>query len=198
MGEGADITAAMFNGDFSKSLEQAQRDKHDYILQQTGFTAEKRLLDIGCGWGGLLQAVRERGGHGVGLTLSTAQAEACWRNGLEVYLLDWQEMRTETLGQLDCSACVGAFEHFCSEEEYAKGDHEEIYRRFFRLCHSLLPPSGRIYLQTMLMGERIPESATRRGGPTHGDGRRNKYGRPPHQYGILSNTALLAKAHIAA
>jgi len=156
MGDRADITAAMFNGDSSKSLEQAQRDKHAYILHETGFAALKRVLDIGCGWGGLLHFIREQGGHGVGLTLSTAQSDACLRNGFEVYLLDWREMSTETPGRFDCIACVGAFEHFCSEEEYRDGVQEEIYGRFFRLCHSLLPDNGRMYLQTMLMGERIP------------------------------------------
>jgi cyclopropane-fatty-acyl-phospholipid synthase len=156
MGENADITAAMFNGDFSKSLEQAQRDKHAYILQQIRFTAGKRVLDIGCGWGGLLRAVREAGGYGVGLTLSTTQAEACIRKAFEVYLLDWRDMSLDTFGYFDCIACVGAFEHFCSEEEYRSGVQEETYRRFFRLCHSLLHNKGRMYLQTMLMGERMP------------------------------------------
>lgn len=36
LGDYDDITAALFDGDYSKSLEQAQRDKHDYILRQLG------------------------------------------------------------------------------------------------------------------------------------------------------------------
>jgi cyclopropane-fatty-acyl-phospholipid synthase len=51
---------------------------------------------------------------------------------------------------------VGAIEHFASIEDATEGRQEEIYRRFFQLCHSLLPDAGRIYLQSMLVGERFP------------------------------------------
>ena len=44
------------------------------------------LLDLGCGWGPLLDFVRSRGGTGVGVTLSSAQAAACRRHGLDVHL----------------------------------------------------------------------------------------------------------------
>jgi cyclopropane-fatty-acyl-phospholipid synthase len=50
-GENADITCAMYNGDFSKSLEQAQFDKHEYILDALNVGESSTLLDIGCGWG---------------------------------------------------------------------------------------------------------------------------------------------------
>jgi cyclopropane-fatty-acyl-phospholipid synthase len=57
----------------------------------------------------------------------------------------WRATRAETLGQFNGIACVGAFEHFCSEEEYIAGRQEMIYRDFFRLCTDLLPPSGRLF-----------------------------------------------------
>ena len=38
-GDHGDITCALYNGDFSKTLEQAQHDKHDYILQSLHFKA---------------------------------------------------------------------------------------------------------------------------------------------------------------
>src|SRR5215212_10118816 len=44
------------------------------------------MLDIGCRWGPMLKAAEERRGHGVGLTLSTKQAEACRHNGLEAHV----------------------------------------------------------------------------------------------------------------
>src|SRR5258708_1161693 len=86
LGETADITCALYNGDFSKTLEQAQRDKHDYILDTMHFREGSRLLDIGCGWGPMLEAAKERGGHGIGLTLSAKHAEACRHNSLEAYV----------------------------------------------------------------------------------------------------------------
>src|ERR1700692_3921366 len=76
-GEHADLTCAMFDGDFSKTLVQAQRDKHDYMLEGIGFKPGMRVLDIGSGFGPLLKAVQERGGHGIGLTLSGKQAQGC-------------------------------------------------------------------------------------------------------------------------
>jgi cyclopropane-fatty-acyl-phospholipid synthase len=156
MGEYGDITAAMYNGDFSKSLASAQADKHDYILQGIRFAPGHRILDIGCGWGGLLDAIRERGGQGVGLTLSSAQEQSCKQKGLDVRPVDWKELDPNQFGQFDGVASVGAFEHFCSEEEYYAGRQVEIYRNFFRLCADLLPSQGRLYLQTMLFGPALP------------------------------------------
>ncbi|HLI09180.1 MAG TPA: class I SAM-dependent methyltransferase [Ktedonobacteraceae bacterium] len=63
-GEHADLTCAMFNGDFSKMLAQAQRDKHEYILQGIGFKPGFRVLDIGSGFGPMLKA---RSGEGMPL-----------------------------------------------------------------------------------------------------------------------------------
>lgn len=159
-GEYADVTCALYNGDFSKTLAQAQKDKHDYILQAIGFKEGARVLDIGSGWGPMLQAVEERGGHAIGLTLSTKQVEACQRKGLEVYLQDWKDITVDTFGTFDGIVCVGAFEHFCSVEEYLVGKQDHIYERFFRLCHELLPESGRLYLQTMMLGKNAPEYAS--------------------------------------
>src|SRR5947209_18404545 len=62
-GENAEITCALYNGNFSKTLKQAQQDKHDYILDGIAFKPGARLLDIGCGWGPVLKAVKERGGR---------------------------------------------------------------------------------------------------------------------------------------
>ena len=156
LGETADITCAFFDGDYSKSLPQAQRDKHRYVLDAVNFRPGQRLLDIGCGWGPMLQAARERGGHGIGLTLSTKQAESCRRNGLEAYLHDWKDVGIDTYGPFDAVVSIGAFEHFCSVEEFEAGQQEAIYDHFFRLCRDLLPDGGRLYLQTMLWGKNAP------------------------------------------
>ncbi len=152
LGETADITCALYNGDFSKTLEQAQRDKHDYILDAIHFRAGSRLLDIGCGWGPMLEVAKKRGGHGIGLTLSTKHAEACRHNGLEAYVQDWKDITVETFGKFDSVISLGAFEHFCSVEEYQAGKQDGIYDHFFRLCSELLPTGGRLYLQTVMWG----------------------------------------------
>src|SRR5947199_2831820 len=88
LGELADFSGAKYDGDFSLSLEQAQRRKHEYVAEQIGIGPGRRVLDLGSGWGPLLNYIRERGGVGVGVTLSSAQLAACGRHGLDVHLLD--------------------------------------------------------------------------------------------------------------
>src|ERR1700689_2829951 len=98
LGELADFSCAKYDGDFSLSLEQAQRRKHEFVAEQIGIGPGRRMLDLGCGWGPLLAFVRERGGIGVGVTLSSAQLAACRRHGLDVHLLDAREIDRERLG----------------------------------------------------------------------------------------------------
>ena len=50
LGELPDFSGAKYDGDFSLSLEQAQRRKHEYIADQVGIGAGRRVLDLGCGW----------------------------------------------------------------------------------------------------------------------------------------------------
>ncbi|MFH5831742.1 SAM-dependent methyltransferase [Halalkalibaculum sp. DA3122] len=156
MGEMADFSGAMYNGDFSMSLEQAQEAKHRFIVNQLNITPESRVLDMGCGWGPLVNYItNEVGAKCIGLTLSDAQAAACRKNGLEVYIKNCLEVTQDDYGTFDAVVSLGAFEHFCSVEEYKAGKQEEVYRRFFRTVYDLLPPGGRMYLQTMVFGKNM-------------------------------------------
>ncbi len=152
LGELADFSGAKYDGDFSLSLEAAQRRKHDYVAEQVGIGPGRRVLDLGCGWGPLLNAVRSRGGAGVGVTLSSAQVAACRRNGLDVHLSDARLLTRESFGPFDAVASLGAFEHFCSPEEHTAGRQEEVYGDLFARIASVLPDQGRFYLQTMVFG----------------------------------------------
>jgi cyclopropane-fatty-acyl-phospholipid synthase len=152
LGELADFSGAKYDGDFSLSLEQAQRRKHEYVAEQVGIGPGRRLLDLGCGWGPLLAFARSRGGTGVGVTLSSAQAAACRRHGLDVHLQDAREVTRDSFGPFDAVASLGAFEHFCSPEEQRAGRQEEVYRGLFARIASLLPAGGRLHLQTMVFG----------------------------------------------
>jgi cyclopropane-fatty-acyl-phospholipid synthase len=159
-GETADFSNALYDGDFSKTLEEAQADKHRYILGSIGFRAGSRVLDIGCGWGAMLNVVKKAGGTAVGLTLSRRQAESCRRAGLDARLVDWRDASVDDLGAFDSIVCLGALEHFCSADEYISGRQDDVYRRFFRMCHEVLVKNGRLYLQTMLWAARTPAYRT--------------------------------------
>jgi len=155
LGEMADFSGAKYDGDFSLTLEQAQARKHDYVSEQVGIGPDRRVLDLGCGWGPMLDVVRRRGGTGLGVTLSSAQLDACRRNGLDAHLVDARAVTTETFGDFDAVVSLGAFEHFCSPEEFEAGQQEEIYRRLFANVAGLLPHGGRLYLQTMVFGRNM-------------------------------------------
>jgi cyclopropane-fatty-acyl-phospholipid synthase len=155
MGELADFSGAKYDGDFSLSLQEAQRRKHEYVAEQIGIGPGRRVLDLGCGWGALLNFIRARGAAGVGVTLSRAQEAACRRHGLDVHLFDARTLDAESFGRFDAVASLGAFEHFCSVEDYRGGRQEEIYRDILARVASVLPPGGRFYLQTMVFGRNM-------------------------------------------
>jgi cyclopropane-fatty-acyl-phospholipid synthase len=85
-GELADFSAAKYDGDFSLSLEEAQRRKHCYGAEQIGIGPGRRILGLGCAWGPPLDFVRSRRGSGIAaLTLSrTSNSWARGRDGIEV------------------------------------------------------------------------------------------------------------------
>jgi cyclopropane-fatty-acyl-phospholipid synthase len=155
LGELADFSGAKYDGDFSLTLEEAQRRKHDYVAEQIGIAEGRRVLDLGCGWGPLLNDIRRRGATGVGVTLSSAQAAACRRHGLDVHIKNALDVDRDTFGPFDAVASLGAFEHFASPEDHDAGRQEDIYRRLFANVASTLPDDGRFYLQTMVFGRNM-------------------------------------------
>ena len=155
LGELADFSGAKYDGDFSLSLEEAQRRKHCYLADRIGIGPGRRILDLGCGWGPLLDFVRSRGGSGLGVTLSSAQAAACRRHGLDVHLHDAREVTRDTFGSFDAVASLGAFEHFCSPEDHRAGRQDDLYRDLFARIASVLPHKGRFFLQTMVFGRNM-------------------------------------------
>ncbi|MGH2874573.1 MAG: SAM-dependent methyltransferase [Solirubrobacteraceae bacterium] len=155
LGELADFSGAKYDGDFSLTLEQAQQRKHEYVAEQIGIGPGRRILDLGCGWGALLNIARSRGASGVGVTLSAAQVASCRRHGLDVHLLDARQVERGTFGAFDAVASLGAWEHFCSPEQYRAGRQDAVYRAVFSNVAGILPVGGRFYLQTMVFGRNM-------------------------------------------
>ena len=159
-GEHADVSAAMYNGDWSMTLEEAQAFKHQHILEGIDFKPGDRVLDIGCGWGPILNAVHLAGGKAVGLTLSPAQATACQRHGYDARVQDCKTITVEQLGMFDSVVAMGPMEHLCSIEEFLAGKQEEVYRKFFASCATFIPVGAKLYLQTMMFGKKVPDPST--------------------------------------
>jgi cyclopropane-fatty-acyl-phospholipid synthase len=153
IGEMADFTGAKYDGDFSLSLEEAQKRKHQFIAQHLGITKGSKVLDMGCGWGPFLNYLKQIEAKGIGLTLSKGQHAACTRHGFEVYIQDCRKITPEHYGTFDAVVSVGAFEHFCSVEDYKAGKQDEIYHNLFRTISDLLPVGGRCFIQTMVFGK---------------------------------------------
>lgn len=142
-------SCALFNGD--DDLDAAQLAKIDWHLDQAGVATGKRLLDIGCGWGALIErAVWSRdAAHATGLTLSAAQAAHVASMGharLDVRLEDWADHTPDA--PYDSITSVGAFEHF-AKAGLTRAVRVAAYRRFFATCAAMLAPGGRLSVQTI-------------------------------------------------
>ena len=121
----------------SDTLEQAQVQKIDHILNKIRLQPGERLLDIGCGWGALvIRAAQKYGARCVGITLSRAQfdeatrrvREAGVQERCEIRLQDYRDV-TETFDKI---TSVGMFEHVGLNN----------LRGYFRKIHDLLRDGG--------------------------------------------------------
>jgi cyclopropane-fatty-acyl-phospholipid synthase len=133
-------------------IDAAQILKLDHFASRVGAPGA-RLLDIGCGWGALLdRAVRHHdAAGGVGLTLSAAQrafADARRVPGVDFRVESWVDHQPRE--QYDAITCIEATEHFASDTLDAAAK-VEVYRTFFDRCASWLRPGGRLGLQLICL-----------------------------------------------
>ena len=130
--------------DAGNSLAQAQNDKLAHIAAKLALAPGQRVLDIGCGWGGLaLYLNRVAGVEVLGITLSEeqlkvarARAEAAGvADQVRFELIDYRAVT----GQFDRVVSVGMFEHVGKPN----------YRRFFDTVHARLKPDGVALIHTI-------------------------------------------------
>lgn len=119
------------------TLEQAQRQKLDYILGKLRLQPGQRLLDIGCGWGSLvLHAARDYGVRALGITLSQKQCELATQRVAEAGLADRVDIRLQDYrdvsGPFERIVSVGMFEHVGLKN----------LRAYFAKLHELLSDDG--------------------------------------------------------
>jgi cyclopropane-fatty-acyl-phospholipid synthase len=122
------------------SLEHAQANKYELVSRKLALATGMRLLDVGCGWGGMvLHAADRHGVDAVGVTLSREQAGLASKRVVEADLATRVAIRVEdyrdiTDGPYDAVSSIGMFEHV-GESRLA-----EYFRRMF----GLLTPGGRL------------------------------------------------------
>ena len=156
MGETGDYSGAKYDGDFSMSLEEAQKAKHKFIADSLNIKKGSKVLDMACGWAPFTRYItHEREAESIGLTLSQGQAEACKKNGYNVIVQDCRYVKPEDFGMFDAITCIGGLEHFCSVEEWKEGKQEKVYNDFFQTLYNLLPIGGRFYMQTMTFSKNM-------------------------------------------
>jgi len=156
MGETGDYSGAKYDGDFTMTLEAAQKQKHKFIADSLNIKKDSKVLDMACGWAPFTRyIVEERGASSIGLTLSKGQAQACQKNGFNVIVKDCRTVIPDDFGTFDAITCIGGLEHFCSVEKWQEGKQEQVYSDFFRTIYDLLPVGGRFYMQTMTFSKNM-------------------------------------------
>jgi len=137
-------SCAYFTDAETVSLEQAQVDKKAHIAAKLDLKPGQRVLDIGCGWGGMaLYLNRVADVDVLGVTLSEEQlkvarqraADAGVADRVKFELIDYRDVQ----GPFDRIVSVGMFEHVGLPQ----------YRTFFRTCHNLLAKDGVMLLHTI-------------------------------------------------
>jgi cyclopropane-fatty-acyl-phospholipid synthase len=170
--------------DPSKSLEDAQTDKKAHIAAKLRLSPGQRVLDIGCGWGGMaLYLHRHCGVDVLGVTLSHEQLKVARARAaaegvsdhVRFELIDYRNVE----GPFDRIVSVGMFEHVGPPH----------FREFFRKCRNLLTEDGAMLLHTI----------GRFGGPGTTDAFTRKYIFPGGYIPALSETlAASEKARLIA
>jgi cyclopropane-fatty-acyl-phospholipid synthase len=126
-------------------LEAAQEAKHDLICRKLGLQPGMRLLDVGCGWGGMARhAARHYGVRAVGITLAAEQQRWAVRATEEAGLAGLVEIRRQDFRDLDFrGSSAESFDAVCSIGMFEHVSSAAV-QTYFSILYGLLRPGGRI------------------------------------------------------
>src|SRR5690606_3136138 len=115
LGPSMTYTCAVFESE-NQSLEDAQENKYRLVFEKLRLKPGDRLLDIGCGWGGMVRYAARRGVKALGVTLSKEQAEWAQKAIAEEGLSELAEVRHSDYrdvpeGGFDAISSIGLTEH---------------------------------------------------------------------------------------
>ena len=130
--------------DDTKTLEDAQQNKIDHIAKKLNIKKGQKILEVGCGWGGMaFEIAKKHGCEITGISLSKNQINYCRSkvkelgldNQVKFELADYREIS----GQFDRIYSVGMFEHV----------GKKFYNTFFKSMNKLLKKDGIFLLHTI-------------------------------------------------
>ena len=141
-------SSALFTGDTTQTLQQAQSQKYRRIANQLGLHRDANVLEIGCGWGGFAEAaIGQYGARVAGVTLSPSQLnfaqtrleKLALHERANLSLTDYRDVR----GQYDFIVSIEMFE--------AVG--ERYWPTYFAALKRLLKPAGKAMVQTITIAD---------------------------------------------
>jgi cyclopropane-fatty-acyl-phospholipid synthase len=139
LGPSLTYSCAVFSSE-STSLEDAQASKYELVSRKLDLQPDMRLLDVGCGWAGMvMHAAQHHGVNAVGVTVSSRQVELGSKRVAEAGLADRVQIRNQDYrlvndGPFDAISSIGMFEHV----------GEARLSEYFGRLYDLLPPGGRL------------------------------------------------------
>lgn len=128
----------------TKTLEDAQQNKIDHIVKKLNIKEGQKVLEVGCGWGGMaFEIARQKKCEVTGISLSKNQIKYCQKkakelgldNQVKFELMDYRDAK----GRYDRIYSVGMFEHV----------GKKFYKTFFKSINKLLKNDGLFLLHTI-------------------------------------------------
>ncbi len=148
---GMSYSAAWFEGQDHRGadLVAAQDAKYRRALREAGSAPGARVLEIGCGWGGLAElAAREFGARVTGVTLSAEQLAWGQQRMQTAGLAGQVDLRYQDYRDLPAQHAAEPFDAIVSIEMFEAVGHE-YWRGYFDTLAACLKPGGRACIQTI-------------------------------------------------
>ncbi|MGB8339421.1 MAG: cyclopropane-fatty-acyl-phospholipid synthase family protein [Burkholderiales bacterium] len=137
-------SSALFNNNFSQSLDSAQQAKYERILTRLNLQPAQHILEIGCGWGGFTEyAAKTRGLKITGITISQAQFDFAQQRILNAGLNHLVELRMQ-----DYRDVCGEFDAVVSIEMF-EAVGEKFWPGYFKVVERTLKPGAKAIVQTI-------------------------------------------------
>lgn len=144
---GMTYSAALFEGDTTRDLADAQSAKYARILRALDACPGQHILEVGCGWGGFAEQAARAGCRVTGITISPAQLAYAKQRISAAGLQDRVELKLLDYRDLD-----GQFDHIVSIEMF-EAVGESYWPGYFAMLRDRLRPGGQAVVQSITIAD---------------------------------------------